>query len=104
MSLEEFFSQLRITLTKPTYTPIINHEMLRIKDERGETYCPITVVVHDLFGVYFLPREWNEAANLLNLYYMDASDLAFAADYKAHPLRSELIDTIWPQQTDHSNL
>lgn len=48
MLLGEFLTQLKTTLAKSPYTPIINREMLCVKneqdeqDEQDETYYPIT--------------------------------------------------------------
>lgn len=95
MSFEEFLTQLKATLSKPDYTPVIQHEMICARDERGYIYCPITIVVWDRLGVYIDPEKWYDAAILLGIDHMLANEIVCAADFEDHPLRSKLVGAVF---------
>lgn len=100
MTINDFLAQLKLILSNPHYpnpryiTFFDDVERIRIKDETGNCFCPLTLVCREITGYLFDENQADDAAWAMGFDWYDAYDIVVASDRKHHPLRSKLIELL----------
>lgn len=93
MTLDQFFTQLKLSLSDSFFTPVYEDARIRVKSDIGETYCPVAFVCKEVIDKRFSDDNWEEAATCLGLNLDDAAELVYAADHADAELRDRLHRT-----------
>lgn len=91
MTLDEFFAALKTVGGTSSAVP---GGTVRIKDAKGETHCPITLVCLHRTGHLYTPNEWEYAAAALGLSGEDTDYIVEAADASYGKYRKTLLDIL----------
>lgn len=99
MTLDQFFTQLKLSLSDSFFTPVYKDELIRVlirvMSDDGEVYCPVAFVCKEVTDKKFSDGDWEQAATCLGLALADAADIVYAADHADAELRDRLCHTMF---------
>ena len=102
MTLNEFMSELKNLRNSGYAWKCINHVVLRTKLLDNTLMCPITAVCYYKTGKLISTSHWQDAADMIELSFLDACGVASAADCgdDNNPLRTTLLNACGINVTD----